>query len=121
MFFGELPVEQTERAIVAHSIKLHHLVLKKGHIIGATDITALRQAGISRIVVACLEPGDVEENPAAQTLAQAVAAEHMELDRPFTGRCNIRATRHGLLHVNREGIDRINRVHESLTIATMPH
>ncbi|MBF8270010.1 MAG: molybdopterin-binding protein [Gammaproteobacteria bacterium] len=121
MYFGEQPVEQTEQAIVAHSIKLKHRALKKGHIITTADIVELQQAGINSIVVARLEAGDIDENTAAHTLAQAVTGEFMQLDSPFTGRCNIRTTRHGLLHVNREGIDQINRVHESLTIATLPH
>ena len=121
MYFGEQPVEQTEHAIVAHSIKLQHLVLKKGQIITAADITKLQQAVINSIVVARIAPGDIDENTAAQALAQAVSHEFLLLDKPFTGRCNIRATRHGLLQINRDGIDQINRVHESLTIATLPH
>ena len=121
MFFGEQPVENTEQAIVAHSIKLKHRALKKGHIISAVDIAELQQAGINSIVVARLEPGDIDENTAAQALARAVSHEHMQMDPPFTGRCNIRTTRHGLLSVNRDGIDQINRVHESVTIATLPH
>ena len=121
MLFGEQPVDQTEQAIVAHSIKLKHRALKKGHVITAADIAELRQEGINSIVVARLEAGDIDENTAALALAQAVTGEHMQADSPFTGRCNIRATRHGLLHVNRSAIDTINQVHESLTIATLPH
>ena len=121
MFFGELPIEQTAGTIVAHSIKLKHRSWKKGHIITTADITELRQAGIHSIVVARLETGDVVEDTAARALAGDVADANMEIDKPFTGRCNLRSKRHGLLQVNRAGIDQINRVHESLTIATLPN
>lgn len=119
MFFGRQPIEQTAGAVVAHSIKLKHRTLKKGTIIMDRDITDLSEAGLETIVVARLETGDIGEDQAAQALARAVTNENLELDNPFTGRCNIRSRIHGLLHVNPAGIEHINRINESLTIATL--
>lgn len=121
MYFGKQPIEKTLKAIVVHSIRLKHQTLKKGHIISAEDIEALKNEGYDSIVVARLEAGDIDENSAAKSLAQAVTNKNLQPDKPFTGRCNIRSNIHGLLRINQAGIDHINRIHESLTIATLPH
>ena len=119
MFFGKLPLAQAAQAIIAHSIKLKHTTLKKGRILTDKDIQDLQAAGLESIVVARLEAGDIGEDQAAQALARAVINDNLESDNPFTGRCNIRAKQQGLLQVNAAGIEHINRVHESLTIATL--
>lgn len=120
MYFGRQPIEQTAQAILAHSVKLKHRTLKKGRVITADDIADLKAAGLETIMVARLEAEDVGEDAAAQTLARAVTHEYLAFDKPFTGRCNIRAGCHGLLHINAAGLEHINRIHESLTIATLP-
>lgn len=119
MFFGKQPVDQSAGAIVAHSNKLKHRTLKKGTVITDQDIADLRDAGLETIVVARLEAGDIGEDQAAQALARAVTNTNLEPDNPFTGRCNIRSSSHGLLHVNAAGVEHINRINESLTIATL--
>ena len=120
MYFGRLPVEQTAQSILAHSVKLKDRTLKKGRVITAGDIADLKNAGLATIVVARLDAEDIGEDAAARALAEAVTHEDLAFDKPFTGRCNIRAGCHGLLHVNSAGVEHINRVHESLTIATLP-
>jgi len=119
MFFGRQPVEQAAQAIVAHSIKLKQRTLKKGTILTNQDIADLKDAGLETIVVARLGADDIGEDQAAQALAREVTNSNLEPDKPFTGRCNIRTSSHGLLHVNSDGIEHINRVHESLTIASL--
>ena len=119
MFFGKLPVAQAAQTIIAHSIRLKHTTLKKGRILTGKDIEDLQAAGLEEIVVVRLEAGDIGEDQAAQALARAVLTENLESDKPFTGRCNIRAERQGLLHVNAAAVEHINRVNESLTIATL--
>lgn len=121
MFFGKQPLGKTSGAIIAHSIRLKHKTLKKGHVITDEDIEDLKSEGYKSIMVARLEQGDIDENKAAKSLAQALVVENLVLDKPFTGRCNIRSDVHGLIKINQEGIDRINNVHESITIATLQH
>ena len=41
--------------------------------LGAEDIAALTQGGIDQVIVARLEPDEIDENIAAARLAQAVA------------------------------------------------
>jgi molybdenum cofactor cytidylyltransferase len=118
--FGPVPVAEAGGATAVHSIRKGDLVLKKGTVIGAAEMAALQAAGIAEIVVARLEPGDVSEDVAAGGIASALAGEGVRVDRPFTGRCNIFADRSGILVIDRELVDRLNRVDEAITFATLP-
>jgi len=119
MKFGAVPVAEAIGATAVHSIRQGDLVLKKGTRIGPQEVAALTAAGISEIVVARLEPGDVSEDQAAAEIAAAVSNGGVRLDKAFTGRCNLFAAHPGVLVVDREAIDRLNRVHEAVTIATL--
>jgi molybdenum cofactor cytidylyltransferase len=117
--FGSVPLAMSEGAIVAHAIKGEGIVLKKGDIVRADHIDALRQAGVATIVVARLEPDDIGENEAAHRLASSLAGENLRLEPPFTGRCNLMAHCAGIFVPDSDGIDRINRLDESVTVATL--
>src|SRR5262249_25648867 len=105
--------------VAVHSIRKGGLVLKKGTAIGKAEIAALKAAGIAEIVVARVEPGDVSEDAAAAEIAAAVAGEGVRVDRAFTGRANLFAESAGVLVVDKEAIDRLNQVDESITFATL--
>lgn len=119
MKFGAVLLENSEGAIVAHAIKCNGLTLKKGDIVRAEHISRLHDAGISQIVVAMLEPGDITENEAAERLAHSLAGANLRLEPPFTGRCNLVATCAGIFVPDGTGIDRVNRLDESITVATL--
>ena len=70
--------------------------------------------------MARLEPGDVSEDEAAADIAAAVAGEGVRADRAFTGRCNLFAETSGVLVVDKDAIDRLNRIDEAVTLATLP-
>jgi molybdenum cofactor cytidylyltransferase len=120
MKFGAIPVGEAEGAVAVHSIRKSGLVLKKGTVIGRAEIAALKSAGIAEIVVARIEPGDVSEDAAAAEIAEAVAGEGVRVDRAFTGRANLFAESAGVLVVDKDAIDRLNQVDESITFATLP-
>jgi molybdenum cofactor cytidylyltransferase len=119
MRFGAVPVAEAAGAVAVHSIRNSGIVLKKGTLIGKAEIAALEAAGIAEIVVARVEPGDVSEDAAAAEIAAAVAGEGVCVDRAFTGRANLFAETAGVLVVDKEAIDRLNRVDESITFATL--
>jgi len=79
----------------------------------------LQAAGISEIVVARIEPGDVSEDAAAAEIAAAVAGMGVRVDRAFTGRANLFAESAGVLVVDKDAIDRLNQADESITFATL--
>jgi len=119
MKFGAVPVAEAEGGVAVHSIRQGGLVLKKGTLIGKDEIAALKAAGIEAIVVARTEPGDVPEDAAAAEIAAAVAGEGVHVERAFTGRANLFAETAGVLVVDKGAVDRLNKVDESITFATL--
>ena len=120
MKFGAVAPQQALGATAVHSIRQDGLVLKKGTLIGPGEVAALEAAGIAEIVVARLEPGDVSEDAAAADIAKAVAGDGVHVDRAFTGRANLFAQVAGVLVVDKEAIDSLNRIDEAITFATLP-
>lgn len=120
MKFGDTPLDEAEGAILAHSVRCGRTMLKKGRRLSADDISVLAEAGIASVVAARLDPGDVHEDTAAARLADAAAGDGVTAAAPFTGRVNLFTARRGLCVVDRDTLDRVNRVDEALTIATVP-
>src|SRR6187551_3960074 len=116
MKFGAVPPREAEGAVAVHSIRKDGMVLKKGTLVGKAEIAALEAAKVSEIVVARLEPGDVSEDVAAAEIAAAVAGEGVRVDRAFTGRANLFAEHAGVLVVDKDAIDRLNQIDESITL-----
>jgi molybdenum cofactor cytidylyltransferase len=120
MKFGAVAPQDALGAIAVHTIRQDGLVLKKGTLIGAVEVAALNAAAIKEIVVARLEPDDISEDIAAAEIADAVAGEGAHVERAFTGRANLFAQTAGVLVVDKEAVDRLNRVDEAITFATLP-
>jgi molybdenum cofactor cytidylyltransferase len=120
MKFGPVPPEQAIGATAVHTIRKGELVLKKGTVIDASHVAALKAAGIADVVVARLDPGDVSEDDAAAAIAEAIAGEGVRADKAFTGRSNLFADMAGMLIVDRAPIDAMNRIDEAVTVATLP-
>ena len=120
MKFGAVAPAEALGATAVHTIRQGALVLKKGTLIGAAEVAALQAAGIKDIVVARLEPGDVSEDLAAAEIANKVAGAGVHVDRAFTGRANLFAQSPGVLVVDKDAVDRLNRVDEAITLATLP-
>ena len=119
MKFGAVPVKEALGATAVHSIRQGDLVLKKGTLIGPKEVAALERAGVKEIVVARVEAGDVSEDQAAAEIAAAIAGPGLRADRAFTGRCNLFAESAGVLVVDKDAIDRLNRIDEAVTLATL--
>ncbi|HXM84473.1 MAG TPA: 4-diphosphocytidyl-2C-methyl-D-erythritol kinase, partial [Stellaceae bacterium] len=73
MKFGDTPLGEALGAILAHSLRADARVFKKGRVLSAADLAALKEGGFASVVAARLEPGDVGENQAADRLAQNLA------------------------------------------------
>jgi len=119
MKFGAVAPKDARGATAVHTIRQGDLVLKKGTMIGPAEIAALEAAGIKDVVVAQLEPDDVSEDVAAAEIAKKVAGPGVHIDRAFTGRANLFAQVPGVLVVDKDAIDRLNRVDEAITFATL--
>ena len=119
MRFGPVPPREAQDATAVHTIRQGALLLRKGTLIGPAEVAALEAAGIKAVVVARMEPGDVGEDQAAAQIAKAVAGQGVHVDRAFTGRANLFAEKAGVLVVEKDAIDRLNRVDEAITFATL--
>ncbi|HWW37083.1 MAG TPA: molybdopterin-binding/glycosyltransferase family 2 protein [Xanthobacteraceae bacterium] len=119
MKFGAVAPKEAIGGTAVHTIRQGAMVLKKGTLIGPVEAAALEAAGIKDIVVARLEPDDVSEDVAAAGIAEAIAGDGVHVDRAFTGRANLFAQGAGVLVVDKEAIDRLNRVDEAITVATL--
>ena len=119
MKFGAVPLKDALGATAVHSIRQGELVLKKGTLIGPKEVAALNRAGVKEIVVALGEAGDVAEDQAAADIAAAIAGPGLRIDRAFTGRCNLFAEIAGILVVDKDAIDQLNRIDEAVTLATL--
>jgi molybdenum cofactor cytidylyltransferase len=119
MRFGAASPAEAIGGVTVHTLRQGSLVLKKGTTIGPAEIEALNKAGVKEIVVVRLDQGDVSEDVAAASIAQAVTGEGIHAERAFTGRANLFAARAGVLVVDRAAVDRINNVDEAITFATL--
>lgn len=119
MKFGEIPTADAEGAILAHSVSHAKGVFKKGRWLTASDIALLAESGISKVFAARLSGDDVPEDEAAQALATRIHGANVSAREPFTGRVNLYAGRRGLAVLDMTRVNALNRVHESLTLATV--
>ncbi len=119
MIFGPTPLAMAEGAILAHSVAAGGLRMKKGRYLSAQDVAALAKAGVGEVIAARLEMGDVDEDTAANAIAKACKGNGARLQAAFTGRCNLYADAPGVVVIDPGRVDRLNRLHEAITIATL--
>ena len=122
MKFGPVPVNQALGTILAHSVLLPQSRLRKGLVLAAADLDSLRGAKIDVVTVATLDPEDVAEDIAATRLALALVPGDQGLSRTdaHTGRVNLKATGPGIVWLSAAAIHDLNRIHPSITLATLP-
>lgn len=120
MKFGPVAPDDALGGVAVHSIRKDGLVLKKGTVIGDKEAAALKEAGIVQIVVARLDAGDIGEDEAAADIAVAISGEGVTVAPATTGRANIFAAQAGVLVVDRDAVDAVNRIDEAITFATLP-
>lgn len=119
MKFGSFPVAEAEGAMLVHGQTLGGHRYRKGYTLDASDIERLQSAGIDEITVAIFEDGDVDENSAAERLAEAAAGAGIRIGVVGTGRVNLFAEHDGLAGLDPDMIDRVNAIDEGITISTL--
>lgn len=119
MRFGTVALAHADGAVLAHSIRLEGSVLKKGTVLGPEHVERLIAAGMSDVMVARLDPGDVPEDEAARRIAAAIGGAGIHIADAFTGRSNLFATARGVVVIDAEAIAALNVIDESITVATL--
>ena len=121
MKFGPVPLGEAEGAILAHSLALPDGRLRKGRVLEPADIARLAADGRTEVIAARLEPGDLDEDTAADRLASAlIQGPGLRATRASTGRVNIYAEAPGILEIDTEAVAALNRIHPMITLATLP-
>ncbi|WP_170569955.1 molybdopterin-binding protein [Ruegeria atlantica] len=124
MKFGTVPVDQAAGAILAHSVQVAGMKLRKGIVLTTEHQEQLVSAGYSSVTVARLEPGDCHEDKAAGMLADALvpnaAAANLRVTQPFTGRVNLLADGPGVAVLDIAALEAFNLVNPMITVATVP-
>lgn len=124
MKFGSVPLAGALGAVLAHSVQTRAGRLRKGKVLDAQDIEALRLVGETDVTVARMDVDDVIEDLAAHQLAQALAPDPVDaglsVSRATTGRVNLFAAVSGIAEIDAAKIDAINAIDPMITIATVP-
>ncbi len=120
MKFGPVPIDEAAGKILGHNLYAPggHLVLHKGIVLTAEDISKLKELGRQKVYVAEVEQGDVDENRAALRISQAIAGKGVRLSKSATGRVNLFASSPGVLRVDIARLESINSF-EGITLATL--
>jgi molybdenum cofactor cytidylyltransferase len=118
--FGPVALDAAEGSILAHAVRAKGRILKKGVRLGPGEIALLRDAGIAAVTVAQLDPGDIDEDDAAASVAEAICGDRVTLTKASTGRANLLASQAGLADFDPAAIDVLNRITEDVTLATLP-
>ena len=100
MIFGEFRCEEAEGVMLAHTLAVGGRSFKKGRVLNAGDIAALKEAGIESVAGARMEADDVSENAAAAEIAALLIGPNTGTRAPYTGRCNLHASVSGLVQVD---------------------
>ncbi|MDP3511583.1 MAG: molybdopterin-binding/glycosyltransferase family 2 protein [Sulfuritalea sp.] len=120
MIFGEFPLAECDGLLLAHSLRLPDGAMKKGRRLTGADIQTLAAAGHASVYGARLAADDLAEDAAAATVAALLPGAGIVARKAYTGRCNLHATQRGLVTIDADIIDRINRIDEAVTVATLP-
>lgn len=120
MKFGPVELSAALGSMLAHSLICGDRRFRKGRILDERDLVMLGKAGIDEVVVARLDADDVNEDEAAEFLAEALNTSAVRTGDPATGRVNLFSLENGLLRVDGPAIDLLNEVDPAITIATLP-
>lgn len=119
MKFGAFAIDEAAGVVLAHTTRADGLVLKKGHVITSDDVATLRAVGVTDVIGARLEAGDVPEDEAAVGIARQLAGANVTLSAARTGRCNLLAAHAGLVEINAAAVTAANLIDETVAIATL--
>lgn len=119
MIFAEMPLDDAEGAILGYAMTAGALTLRKGTVLDAANLALLRGAGISSVLAARLEKGDIGEDEAALMIGRALASAEVEIGNATTGRVNLHARHNGVFSADVSRIDAVNAHDARISIATL--
>ncbi len=94
---------------------------RRGHRIRKADVAKLLDMGKKEIYVLTLPAGQVHEDEAAKRIARAVAGRNLKRGKPREGKVDFIAKTFGLLKVNADALEKVNRVGELILSTRYTH
>ena len=119
MQFGSFKLDKAKGLILAHSLKLENLNIRKGTIITQEHINELVKNNINSIVCARLSNNDIEENKAAIIISKSFSHKSLKFSKSKTGRINIFSKYNGLLNYSINSLMKFNLVDEGIALALL--
>lgn len=129
MKFGPAPVNDAIGCVLAHSVEAGlppystqmSYRIRKGTVITAAHVADLTAEGRETLIVAQLDPTDMDEDTAAATLGAALIAGHsgLYLSQAATGRVNVFAAHAGVATIDVAAIAAFNAINPMITVATV--
>ncbi len=119
-----VPVDQAVNMVLCHDItrivpgEFKGRAFRRGHVVRAEDIPALRKLGKDHLYVWDLQEGLVHEDDAALRMARAAAGPGVEFGSPSEGRVNLVAQYDGLLKIDVPALGDVNSV-DQVVMATI--
>ncbi|MBV9359063.1 MAG: hypothetical protein JO023_26440 [Chloroflexi bacterium] len=99
-------------SVASHDVRdpreRQNVLVRKGATLTEADLRQLVAAGTRELHILVPEAGDVTEDGAAEQLGRIVAGPGVQVDDAHHGQAALRATRRGLLELNRTSLERIN-------------
>jgi len=121
MQFTDFDIEACEGLILAHSHKLAGKRIAKGSVLTKELVAAFQKGGITQLVCAAPEPGDLSEDQVADRLASALLTAGVSRSEAATGRVNFKVEATGIIRYDRVLIKALNSVDEALTFSLVQH
>lgn len=121
MIFAQYHSAEAQGVILAHTLRLDGVTLKKGTELTTEHLVLIRQARIETVTGVRLEEGDLDEDTAAEQVAKQLAGSQLNIGKSIAGRCNLYAKHHGLTVIDKAKIDAINLLDGAIAIATLPN
>jgi molybdopterin biosynthesis enzyme len=112
----QFETEQSVGRMICHDITkiekgvFKGALFKKGHIIQPEDVQTLLNLGKKNIFVLELEPGELHEDEAGESIARALAGPGLDISGPAEGRLNLAAKHQGLLKIDASRLLAINSI-----------
>lgn len=106
--------------VIRYGPGIKTILFKRGHTITAADVEGLKDAGNYSVYITEKKEKDVHEDEAATRMARASAGANVSYAKPNNGMVGLLAKTPGLLKVNEDVIERVNRI-DDFVVSTKPN
>ena len=119
MQFKIVPTKKANSQILAHTIKLEDLVLRKGKVLNKEHLSILIKNKIHEIYVAIIQKDDFSENKSANLIAEHICSKKLFKIIVSNGRADIHSKIKGVIHINEKKLLKINEKNQDIAICSI--